>query len=359
MRMMTTVRNGLRIVTPHRHTLEIRVKGRWFGRSLLDVLTAEFRSRDRGQYVHQILSGQILLLRQDTVYSGELLLESSEFLIRNKDILRVTTHKHEPPVIHVAEVPIVYQDDNVLVVNKPCSIPVHPTGKYYYNSLTEILKEQLSLTQIYPCHRLDKLTSGILVLAKTNDNASSIQSKIRDKNVVKYYLARVQGQFPESVTSLDRDIGVIDTKLGFKNGIKPKKHAVTEFQTLKYNPSLNQSIVLCRPLTGRTHQIRIHLSYLGFPIVNDPLYGPGSSRLRSQLINSQENITESQFNELYDEDMERLKGFKDGASKCEECHELLFNYDHVNDMTMWLHSYRFIIDEEYRFETAEPEWCNI
>lgn len=244
-----------------------------------------------------------------------------------------------------------------MVANKPSSIPVHPTGRYYNNTLTELLKLQLDIPNIYPCHRLDKLTSGVLILGKTSKVAGEIQLQIKNRDVQKQYLARVTGQFPSQPLVCDIPVGNIDTKLGFECGVRDRKPATTEFTQLRYNPTLNESIVLCKPLTGRTHQIRIHLNYLNHPIVNDPLYGPSGSKIRHELMNS-DVVTTEQFERLNQENMDRLITLKSTAGACEECGEELFDEPTKEELVLWLHAYKYSFDGQH-FETAEPDWCDI
>ena len=91
-----------------------------------------------------------------------------------KDIICHTKHRHEPPIPwHNDIIKLVYEDDEILVVDKPSGIPTHPTGNYYFNSLSEIIKQQLNMDSIWTCHRLDKVTSGVLVLAKTKNGGVS------------------------------------------------------------------------------------------------------------------------------------------------------------------------------------------
>lgn len=120
-------------------------------------------------------------------------------IIQHKDILQTTGHKHEAQVVYYEKIPVIHQDENVIVVDKPSSVPVHPTGRFYYNSVTELIKIQENLPNIFPCYRLDKLTSGVLVLGKTGEVAGMIHKKIKEKGITKNYLARVSGYFPEYV----------------------------------------------------------------------------------------------------------------------------------------------------------------
>jgi RluA family pseudouridine synthase len=339
----------MRRIRPYYHTNKLFVKGRWLNRTILDVIVDEFKTRDKDYYLDQINKHRIQIIRDNVPILGDTLLDLK---IQNKDILQITLHKHEPPVLN-HQVDIIHDSSELLVVNKPSSIPVHPTGRYYYNSLTETLRP--SYGPLYLCHRLDKLTSGIVILSKSSARASQVQRQIREKSVIKQYLARVKGEFPQSITC-DEAVRNLDTKVGYINGCKPRKEATTIFYKLKYNELLDESLVLCQPLTGRTHQIRIHLNYLSHPIVNDPLYGPDASQIRHRLIHS-DDVSQEQFQELIKEDREKIKDIKT-MGECVECGEVMFKDQDPQEMVLWLHAYRYKFQDD-EFETAQPSWCDI
>lgn len=207
-------------------------------------------------------------------------------------------HRHEPPVSS-QDVDIVYEDGVILAVDKPGSMPVHPTGRYRHNTVMYWLAREKGIRNLYPVHRLDKLTSGLLLFARNPQKAEQIASAIRSTQVQKTYLARVEGKFPnpqedeeeevETVrkkreTSFDGAVVVCEAPILVTNDIGLRelnrvdfsdsraKPCETHFKRLFYDGT--HSVVECKPKTGRTHQIRVHLSYLGHVIANDPLYNP-------------------------------------------------------------------------------------
>lgn len=400
---------GLRHVSPYYKKTQVFVKGRWVGRTVLDVLVKEFRSFDMEYYIKAIQKGRFKLVRKsDPVVS----LDPLKSVIKSGDILETIIHRHEPPVKawpmqsvgvaskkdNVEGISIVFEDDQLLVVDKPCGIPVHPTGGYHLNSLTEVIKhgrgDKLAL---FPCHRLDKVTSGITIMAKNNPIARSIQTKIQSHEMQKLYLARVEGQFPNSkepydlinweesdehVVKCTTPIFTVQTKKQFPNGLGASREAETWFYPGWYDPITNESIVICKPLTGRTHQIRIHLLKMGFPIVNDTLYCPSVTKYPLyvdffQQYDEWENSNpgkdelSGQFNKLTEEATRvresRLSQIKDG-SHCVECElPIMSDPEDISDLTLDLHAWKYYhlselpnddANNQYSsFQTDIPSWA--
>lgn len=173
-----------------------------------------------------------------------------------------------------------YESADFLGVNKPASIPVHPTGRFRHQSLLWIMASELGHDKLLPTHRLDRLTSGCVMFARNSEAAARLSELIRQDGVVhKEYLAMTHGVFPvvdngAGSIEVNKPIGVFEESSGRcivdeANG----KPAVSTFQAIWSDPVRNVSVVRCLPRTGRTHQLRVHLQYLGFPIVGDPLYG--------------------------------------------------------------------------------------
>jgi 23S rRNA pseudouridine1911/1915/1917 synthase len=181
-----------------------------------------------------------------------------------------------------------YEDDDLLVVNKPAGMVVHPgTGHYRGTLVNAVLAHCPDVLGVgYEkrpgiVHRLDKYTSGLIVVAKNDQAIHNIQSQFRRRTVDKRYIALVEGQLNPPEALIDAPIG--------RNKQERKKMAViplrqsatsrpaqTRYRTLaSYD---DHTLVECQPLTGRTHQIRVHLAYIGFPIVGDNVYGRARQR---------------------------------------------------------------------------------
>lgn len=388
---------GLRKIRPYYHKRTAFAKGRWFRRTLLDVLVNEFRSYSEHHYLTEIKKGNLGLIREGRTLDLNEVLSSP---IRNNDTVQTLSHKHEPPVlqwsegeedipgIKVAGFDIVYENDDLLVLNKPSGIPIHPTGQFYQNTITELLKKHGKTA--LPCYRLDKLTSGLLIMAKNTETAGAIQVKIRDRNMSKYYLARVKGKFPHLssldfhetlipfpvsslVTREESPVYTVEPKKRFPSGLSPVKDAKTDFYPLKYFPHCDQSLVICKPLTGRTHQIRVHLARLGHPIVNDPFYNVDNVEYptRSKFIIKVPDWTKSiysyeQLEQLFgtfiqecEKVQENKTAGRDQLEKCSECGSLLLQDPDPRDLTIWLHAWKYEDPQgEFSFTTALPSWAD-
>lgn len=188
---------------------------------------------------------------------------------------------------------IVYEDNNLLVINKPSGLITHPKNSDdKQESVTGWLVEkypQIKTVGEDPLrpglvHRLDKDTSGLLVIAKNQDSFYYLKSLFQDKNIKKFYLALVNGKPKESKGIIDAPMGRIGmkrtTQLHGKKKLKDEKTAVTEYNTLR---NFNDFTLLeVSPHTGRTHQIRVHLKSIGTPVAGDPLYGHKNTTIPQQ-----------------------------------------------------------------------------
>ena len=194
---------------------------------------------------------------------------SPDYIVNNNEIIAHVTHRHEVPVT-AAPIKIVHSDDDLLVIDKPASIPVHPSGRYRHNTIVFILARDYNFRDLNTIHRLDRLTSGLLLFGKTKQKAVELSELIQSRSVQKEYICRVEGKFPSDPLVCTEPIETMSIKVGVCRVSSNGKDCKTEFNLLSHNET--SSVVLCKPLTGRMHQIRVHLQYLGYPIINDPLY---------------------------------------------------------------------------------------
>ncbi|CAH1388426.1 unnamed protein product [Nezara viridula] len=193
-------------------------------------------------------------------------------LLLYKTMIRpVLTYGHETPVL-AKPLRIIHLDDDLVVLDKPCSLPVHPCGRYRHNTVVFILAKEYQLKNLRTIHRLDRLTSGLLLFGRTPKKARQMEHQIRNRLVQKEYVCRVDGEFPSEVVECSEPIEVVSYKIGVCKVSSKGKECTTTFTKIGYNPVTKTSVVLCQPHSGRMHQIRVHLQYLGYPVVNDPLY---------------------------------------------------------------------------------------
>lgn len=174
---------------------------------------------------------------------------------------------------------IVYEDDDVAVVYKPKGMVVHPAPGHLSDTLVNGLLHQVSPLsdlngELRPgiVHRIDKDTSGLLMIAKTNVAHENLVQQLVDKTVTRKYKALVHGRIAHDKGTIDAPIAR-DTRDRQKQAVADNgKHAVTHFNVLERFEEY--TLVECQLETGRTHQIRVHMNYIGFPLVGDPKYGP-------------------------------------------------------------------------------------
>lgn len=171
---------------------------------------------------------------------------------------------------------IVYEDDYLLVVNKKSGMVVHPALGHYTNTLVNALMyhTNLSNNDVRPgiVHRIDKDTSGLLVVAKNDSVHEYLSNELSKRKVNRKYIALVYGVIKNDTGTIDAPIGrsLTDRKKMAVTDVN-SKDAITHFKVLeRFNDA---TLIECTLETGRTHQIRVHMSYIGYPIVNDAVYG--------------------------------------------------------------------------------------
>ena len=203
---------------------------------------------------------------------------------------KISLEEEQPKEIELKaqEIPIeiIYQDDDIIVVNKPKGMVVHPGNGNpdgtLVNSLMAICKDSLSGIggEIRPgiVHRLDKDTSGVLVVAKNDKAHINLSNQIKNREVEKTYIALVRGIVKENEATINMPIGRNKNDRKKMAVEKDGKEAITNFKVLERYPKDNCTLLEVKIETGRTHQIRVHLSHIGYPVIGDEVYSNGKNK---------------------------------------------------------------------------------
>ena len=184
---------------------------------------------------------------------------------------------------------IIFEDEDILILNKPSGMPIHPSQNNYDNTLANAVAyyyESKNIPFIFRCtNRLDRDTTGLTVLAKNMVSANLLSEMVRNRTMHREYLAIVDGIIPDSQGTVTAPIAraadsTIERCVNFEHG----ESAITHYQKLE--TSENNTLLLLALDTGRTHQIRVHMKYLGHPLIGDFLYNPDTRRISRQALHS-------------------------------------------------------------------------
>jgi len=195
------------------------------------------------------------------------------------------------PLAESIPLAIIYEDEDVLVIDKPAGLTVHPTpGHPSHTLVNAVLAHCPGLTTSHELmrpgivHRLDKDTSGLIVIAKNELAREYLTAQFRGRTVTKGYLVLVKGKLSPEQGIIEAPIGRDPHNRRRMAIVEAGKEATTKYQVRKYVNTY--TFVEVTPLTGRTHQIRVHMSAIGCPVVGDPLYGVKSAHLNRQFIHA-------------------------------------------------------------------------
>ncbi len=211
------------------------------------------------------------------IRDGQVLAEDRELkpssTVRAGEVLRLTVPQLLPRTARPECPPVVHEDPRLVAFDKPPGLLCHPSGHAFEWGLIGLARDHFGGEDLRLCHRLDRHTSGVLLLARDAEADRHIKAAFKARRVRKTYLAIVRGVVSWETHEVDAPIGDDTTSpIELKRGVVADGlPASTRFRVLERFREL--TLVRCQPLTGRTHQIRIHLEYLGHPILGDRVYG--------------------------------------------------------------------------------------
>lgn len=225
---------------------------------------ARFSYQDEEEWSRQIRAGKIIVNGKVALIGQKL--RASDLTITNGGF------RIEPAADRTLNV--IYEDKDIRAFNKSAPIPVHPCGRYFKNSMTEVLKGVYPDEVPRPIQRLDVMTTGVIVFARTQKAAAFLMQEFKQNRVEKEYFALVEGVPRSKKFTIDKPIGKLAaSKRVVGEGIPGSQPARTDVEWLT---SINNiSLLRVTPRSGRTNQIRVHLASEGLPIYNDSVYGHG------------------------------------------------------------------------------------
>ena len=235
----------------------------------IDVYLIDKTGYSRSQIQKAIKNNEVLV--NDSIVK-------SNYIVKENDVIDFNyvekTISVEPKKM---DLNIVYEDDDLMVINKDNGVVVHPGNGNYEDTLVNGLMyytDNLSESDFRPgiVHRIDAYTTGLIMIAKNTKAHEFLSSQLKEKTVTRRYIALVWGV-------INNDTGTIDAPIGRSKKDRKKmavtdensKHAVTNFKVLERYK--NATLIELKLETGRTHQIRVHMDYIGHPVINDPVYG--------------------------------------------------------------------------------------
>lgn len=248
-------------------------------------LTVEASGQRLDKYLAEEIADLSRSRIKELVQAGEVLVNGKKskvsYNVQKGDLIQVTVLPLEPLALEAENIPldIVYEDEDVIVVNKPQGMVVHPAAGHPSHTLVNALLYHTRDLADSPegfrpgiVHRIDKDTSGLLMVAKNAAARESLEKQLAAKSNKRQYLAIVHGNFAEEEGTIDAPIGRNPKDRKQMAVVEKGKSAVTHFKVLEQYQGY--SLVECQLETGRTHQIRVHMAYIGHPLAGDPLYGP-------------------------------------------------------------------------------------
>jgi 23S rRNA pseudouridine1911/1915/1917 synthase len=262
-------------------------------------LTARIEGASRNKVQQSIESGRVLV--------NDKKVQANHKIKPGEEIIVYSDREVQSEVIVPEEMPlnIVHEDDQILILNKPVGLVVHPASGNYRGTLINgvayhLLQQDRSLSQdslprFGLVHRIDKNTSGLMVLAKTNKALTSLAKEFFDHSITRQYVALAWGDFEEEGGTINAHVGrhkrfrkMFDAYPEGDYG----KHAITHYKVLERFGYV--TLIQCELETGRTHQIRVHMQHIGHPLFNDELYG-GDRIVKGTVFSKYKQFVDNAF----------------------------------------------------------------
>ncbi|WP_085505929.1 RluA family pseudouridine synthase [Thalassobacillus devorans] len=261
---------------------EIIVPEEWKYKKIEQILKEDLKTPKK--LLHQ------LRMNKDVTVHGETVSWSRE--LKRGDILQIRLFQEEEYgiVLDNSELDVLFEDNHLLVVNKPAGIDTHPnehgqTGTLA-NRVAFYFQENRVLTKVRHIHRLDRETSGAVLFAKHALAGATMDRYLEQRKISRTYLAMVHGEIKHREGMIDKPIGK-DRHHPTRRRVSPGgQKAVTEFKVVNYDTQQNASLVKLKLYTGRTHQIRVHMSHIGHPVAGDRLYGKKNDGYDRQALHA-------------------------------------------------------------------------
>jgi len=241
---------------------KLSVKLKHEGLTLVELYTKSFPHISKSVWLKKIDDG---LLTINGKHANAKTVLKAGWMTENK------VHNKTEPSVNVS-IDLIYEDESIVVLNKPSPLPMHPSGRFNKNTLTEILKLAYPQTNFKIVHRLDANTTGIIVLAKTTEMAKMISLQFHNNTIKKEYLALVEGIVKKDSQLIVEKISATKTKSGGRNLSENGQISETKITVLKRDENSNLTLLKVEPKQGRTNQIRLHLASINHPIVGDKGY---------------------------------------------------------------------------------------
>lgn len=370
--------NGLRKVYPYYYKYRLNCRSHFTDKSILKHIEY-FSKEPKEEIIEKILEGKFRV-------KGKIV--KPDYQLNSHDFIESYSHRHELPILPF-QIQVIYKDNNFLVIDKPPSIPVHTCNAYRFNTTLGILGKDYGYNSLHCLHRIDRLTSGVLMFAFNKDTAAQIQNNFKGNYLNKEYICRVEGNFPNGITECNKPIIRLTKETSVNLASDFGKVCLTKFKKFNYNGKT--STVLCKPITGRMHQIRVHLQYLGYPIVNDTMYNnsdifgvtkgrysnynPNNLYMKNEIIDRVRKSVEKIKTEIYEKSQDEIATkamkhyFENGLAKLDSFEEDKLQLDkncdiclsnqsdpQIASLFMYLHAFRLNIGDKV-FETRMPVWA--